>query len=282
MTTGCPNRCLKEERQEEPIIEDEDAKQRTETSPEISAFRERRQREMDRFCAYEEEVRRRMWARHAQLKVNTLDDYAERESTMIESHREEEQKMEVRHLETEGELLEEQMGYRRMVHATLRHMEMYCERHGYGTLSGSNTPVRTSVASEGQRPITEQDRIELERQYRTRDDIPRRQESEINVLRGKQQRQLEELEAKQEKELGDLAQQKLDELSKLQTLYVEDEANLAHVFNQRRERIGKRWRLDGELIRKRLEAADRLTYGRVPDAQWPKPTDRPDAFRFDA
>lgn len=277
---GCPNNCYEEKRKSAVQLEDKDALHRMERSVEAQQFRERRRQEMERFCSYQDEMRKKMWARHALMKVDLLDRNAEFEAAMELRHKAEISKQETRHLMKEAELIEEQAQYRRMVHATIRHMETYCERLTHASGSESDISSRSSLASDGRGVVTEKERIELKRQLHIRADISRRQESEINVLRGKQEKQAEELEAKHQAELAKLAKDSKNELNRLQDTYLQEEGRFNALFGQRKERLENRWHLEAEVIRKKLETASGLSYAVMSDVDWPEPASRPEALSF--
>ena len=275
---GCPNNCHEAERKSTLEPEDEDAVHRTEQSAEMQQFREHRRQEMTRFCDYQDDLKKRLWARHVRMKVDLLDSYAEFEAAMNIRHKAEITKMDTRHLTKEAELLQEQEQYRRVVFATLRHMETYCERLALASGSESDISSRSSLASDTRSVVTEKDRHELRKQRQVRADIPRRQESQINVLRGKQEKEIEELEAKQQTDIVKLSHDKHEELKRLQDTYLQDEEQLDSVLEQKKERMVNRWILEAEVIRRKLETSTGFSFAPLSGVEWPQLTKRPEVL----
>lgn len=276
--SGCPNNCYEEARTSTAKPEDEDAIHRTKQSAELQQHREHQEEDMQRFSEYEHVVKKKLWNKHMKMKVAILDRYGEFETEMTERHRLEISKMDTRHLTKEAELLQEQEQYRRVVIATLRHMETYCERAVHANGSESDISSRSSLASDTRSVLTEKDRHELRRQRQVRDDIPRRQESQINVLRGKQEKEIEELEGKQQAEMTKLYHDKHEELKQLHNMLLKSEEQLESELEVKKERLAHRWMLESEVIRTRLETSTGLSFAPVPGIDWPEPAPRPDAL----
>lgn len=302
-TIGCPNYCTGEEELERRRLEDEarvtleaikqaeneaavialardsrPARKRTEESQEHDHLRNCQQKELDRFCAFEDRMRWRMWQRLGQLRTELLDRFAELEADMQARHAKCIIQLEDQQVVAEMELRTCQKQDERVVRGRIRHMEAYCHGVGARSTAGSDTSGRSSLASENPRVVTERDLRELGLQYSIRDDMERLHQSRINVMREKQAKQMETLFALHEEEMASLAQNKDVEIGRLRDYCAADEDKFTSLFKQRKARLIRRWRLDSEVMRKSLEATHRVPFAPLADLEWPAISRRADAL----
>ncbi|CAG8949570.1 hypothetical protein HYFRA_00007803 [Hymenoscyphus fraxineus] len=282
---GCPNYCNGEEelerrrmeeearlellkkeraeREEEERIEAAEraaAEKRSMASTELNALRARQINERDRFTLFERKMKFIMWTRHSKSKLAILGRYGEMFSKMKERHAKTSAHLEDRQVAAEMELRSTHKQAERSVRIRLRHMEAYCEGIGR-TESGSN-PARV---------VTERDLRELGQQYNVRDDLERLHQSKINVMRDKQAKQMEQLVARQEEELHRLGKKQDRELEILAESFTNEEDEFYNLFQARRDKLRLRWDLSEEIMRKKLEAQNKVKYGPMPPIQWPQP-----------
>jgi hypothetical protein len=287
-TVGCPNYCSGEEELERRRLEEEarvaeleaekaareeaeklqaaeklEAEKRTEESEELNDLRARQVNERDRFCAFERKMKWIMWMRHGQAKLDVLDRYAELQNKMRERHARTATHLEDRQVGAEMELRANLKQAERSVQIRLRHMEAYCDGLGRGV----NGPARV---------VTERDLRELGQQYNVRDDLDRLHQSKINVMRDKQAKQMELLLLRQEEEGEKLAAKQDDELEALEDTFGTEEDGFIKVFEERKERMRKRWGIVEEMERKALEARLKVKFAPMSPPDWPDPEEKRD------
>lgn len=302
-TNGCPNYCSSEEESELCRVEEGtrisseatdkaerevamatlanealEAQKRMEESQDFRELRERQTSERDRFCAFEERMKWHMWDRLGQTKVDLLSRYTELEEEMKERHSRDAILLEDRQVNAEMDLRAKQNQNERVVHGRLRHMEAYC--HGLGQFSGpgSEGSVRSSSGSERPRVVTERDLQELGFQYNIRGDMDRLHQSRINVLREKQSKRMEKLLDTQQNEEEKLGQDKQTAIERLDKAFTAEAEEFNALFQQRKERLERRWRLSAEISRKGLESKHGAPFASLPDLDWPEPSRRPEAL----
>lgn len=288
---GCPNFCNGEEELERRRLEEEEraaalaaakaeqeaadaasasenleAKKRSENNEEIKGLRKRQVDERDRFTFYERKLKWLMWTRHGQQKLDLLDRYADLQAKMKERHSKTYSHLEDRQVAAEMELRASLKQAERSVKIRLRHMEAYCD--GLGRDASGTNPSRI---------VTERDLRELGNQYNIRDDLERTHQSKINVMREKQGKQMEQLLCRQEDELHKLAVKQAEELEGLEEGFVAGEDTFHAVFGARKERLGRRWKIAEEVLRKKLEEEYGSKFGALDDVEWNGLHDTPKA-----
>ena len=150
---------------------------------------------------------------------------------MVEQHPPELSLLEDRHVIEEMELLESQKLEMRNCEIALKHMQAYCR-------SSSDPACETP-----NREVTLQDRRNLERQYWLRNNLPRRHESAVNVMREQQGRQLKNRSLKQMSQVNDLQTAQEKELQALDEKMQGEIRELDGLMLQRKERLIHRWDL---------------------------------------
>lgn len=288
-TVGCPNYCSGEEELERRRVEEEartlqsarekaareeaekleaiakqEAEQRTLESHELNEIRIRHFGERDRFVVFERKMKWLMWTRHGQAKLDVLDRYTELQQKMHERHARTANHLEDRQVGAEMELRASLQQSEKSVRIRLRHMEAYCDGLG----RAANGPPRI---------ITERDLRELGQQYNVRDDLERLHQSKINVMRDKQAKQMEQLLARQQDEADKLGAKQDAELDALEATFANDELEFARLFKARKERLRRRWEIDAEVERRRLESDTGMRYASVTLPDWPEAMEKKDS-----
>lgn len=144
------------------------------------------------------------------------------------------------------------------VQIRLRHMEAYCD--GLGRSASGENPARV---------VTERDLRELGQQYNIRDDLERLHQSKINVMRDKQAKQMEQLLIRQEDELDKLADKQSLELEALEETFGTEEDGFLKVFDERREKLRRRWTITEKVERKKLEIEKKVKFAPMSPVPWP-------------
>jgi hypothetical protein len=274
---GCPNYCNGEEELERRRIAEEariaelekekkareeaaaaeeaerlEAERRSANNSQFAILRLQQAEQMQKFRRFERRQRRAMRARHARKRQALVDKFADLVDKMRERHSKTEQHLEDRQVEAEIELRASLEQSEKSIRIQLRHMEAYCRGAG-------GVP---------EREITQKHREQLGRQYHLRDGMERRHQSQINVLREKQAKRMEELMDRQQAELDALTEKRSEEFEDLGLEFANEGEAVSRVFAARRTRLNHRWRLHVEILRKRLEKQDNISYGPIPLPTW--------------
>ena len=255
-------------------IEAEEAAERTAKATELLELRKHQLEEMDRFRDFEQKQNWCMWSRHGEEKMKVTSRFVETEREMKErasklrlqsmasltrlQHAKTVATLEDRQVAAEMELREVLKQEQRSCSVRLRHMEAYCERVNSKSMAAGVT-------------ITERDLRELSQQYNLRDNMEQICLNRINVLRDMQAKQLEKLGEKQEQEREKLKTQSTAELASLDERFGLEDQGFETVFGQRKSRLSKRWTRGEEILRKKLEMRDGVSYGPLPKIKWYKP-----------
>lgn len=292
---GCPNFCngeeemerrraaeelrLAEERAEKAAaeaaalaeaIEREAAEQRTASNAELKALREQQKAEMARFLSFEKRMRWVLWNRHAQEKTLVAERYRELADKMRERHAKTVAHLEDRQIAAEMDLRATLEAMERSVRIRLKHMEAYCEGLGRTATNGGANDGTAPANSMPPRVVTERDLRELGQQYNVRDGMERLHAAKINVMRDRQQKQMEELLERQEAELARLDARRADELDAVDAAFNEDDDAATATFLARRERLSRRWEIQAEILRTKIELRDNLKLAPLPELRWPQ------------
>lgn len=139
----------------------------------------------------------------------------------------------------------------------LKHMEAYCG----GTVHSTGEPHS--------RIVTDQDRAELEKARRKRDQMDAKHDSAINVLRGEQGRRMRLRAQRQEKEVQELSrQQRKDELELERSCTLEAH-ELDNNVAEKRVRMRSRWQLQTAIFVRKFELETGVAVnGKLPSVEW--------------
>lgn len=284
---GCPNFCNGEEELERRRIEEEarlaeleaekqaqelaaaaeeearrEAEKRTEESEEFKGLKKEQEAEKKRFVDFEKRMTEAMHTRQARKKLALMERYADLMERMKERHAKTEQHLEDRQVEKEIELRASLEQSEKSVRIQLKYMEAYC--NGLGTnKDGMDKDTMPS------RQVTQKHREQLVQQYRIRDGMEQRHQSQINVLREKQAKRMEELMERHEKEIEGLIDRKAEEIEDLAVEFANDQEALVQVFEERRERVLKRWALEVEILRAEMEKTHGVRFAPMVLPEWP-------------
>jgi hypothetical protein len=275
---GCPNYCNGEEelerrraeeeareaeveaekraREEEAAAEEREraeAERRTGESEDFAELGKRWKGEMEEFKRFEGKMRCVMWTRHSQKRLAMLERYKDAVEKTRERHAKTEQHLEDRQIEAEIELQSALEQSEKSVRIQLKYMEAYC-----------NGPMRLLP----EREVTRKHRELLARQYHVRDGMERRHQSQINVLREKQAKRMEELMERHEKEMTTLVERRAEEEEDLGLQFTNEEEALVRMFVDRKDRMQRRWRIQGEILRLEMEERHGLRFGPLPLPDW--------------
>ncbi|CAK3775606.1 Hypothetical predicted protein [Lecanosticta acicola] len=194
-----------------------------------------------------ERLREEMKRRHETALEDTAEHHA---SAMSEA--------EDKQVKAEADMRQSQHQERRDNATALKHMEAYCA----GTYSTGEPHDRT---------VTDQDRAELEKTRRARDQMDTKHEGQINVLRGEQGRRMRLRSQRQDRELQDLRRQQRQEELQLERACTSQVHKLDQNAILKQKKIQWRWELQMAIFAKKVEAEeapDLLLNARLPTADW--------------
>ncbi|KAK4989453.1 hypothetical protein LTR50_003196 [Elasticomyces elasticus] len=227
--------------------------------PEFKALRESHEHERDRFLCWWEREKERIAKEQDERRDKLKQQHDRAVDDLIEQHSMTTLKVEDKHLMDELELLKSHDVEKRNCAVALRHMEAYC-----------NGLISSTSHERHNRPVTEQDRKELAKQYWLRDNLEVKHASAINVLRGEQSHRLRIRQQKQEKEAVQLEREQEMELDSFEHRAVSELEELEDVMLRRRRRMIARWDLGLEIWRSRLDHETGVSFARaLPPIAWP-------------
>jgi len=240
----------------------QEATARTLGNPAFKTLRAEQEAEMSRFIEFERKMTSAMQTRQSQKKLALVEKHAELVDRMKERHAKTEQHLEDRQIEAEIELRDSLGQSERSVRIQLKHMEAYCNGlQGSLVEGGEGEPLPS-------RKVTQKHLEQLSQQYRVRDGMEQRHQSQINVLREKQAKRMEELMERHEKEMESLEDKKVGEIEDLAVEFTNDEEALIQVFADRKAKLQKRWELALEILRAELEAQHGERFETIAPPQW--------------
>jgi hypothetical protein len=145
------------------------------------------------------------------------------------------------------------------VATALKHMEAYC-------IGSSSSRLHHPHI------VTEEDFRKLDRQRMTQQNLPRKHENMINVLRARQEREMKNRLQKQKIELELMDADLERKMAHEEAEYKKDVEKLEALIEIRRKRLQKRWDLRFEMWRRDWEEQHGTTFpGELEHEQWPLP-----------
>ncbi|KAK0729911.1 hypothetical protein B0H67DRAFT_638475 [Lasiosphaeris hirsuta] len=289
---GCPNFCNGEEELERRRMEEEarlaeleaekqaqeekaaaedlarqEAETRTKDNAAFMALKEEQEAELARFLGFERKMIAAMRTRQSQKRLALVERHSELMDRMKERHAKTEQHLEDRQIEAEIELQAALEQSERSVRIQLKYMEAYCN----SLTKGSNGDMPS-------RKVTEKHLEQLSQQYRIRDGMEQRHQSQINVLREKQGKRMEELMERHEKEMEILMDKNAEEIEDLAVEFTNDEEALARVFEERKTKLQRRWELAIEILRVEMESLHKTKFATLAPPVWPAEPSETDAL----
>ncbi|KAK3394052.1 hypothetical protein B0H63DRAFT_33508 [Podospora didyma] len=280
---GCPNFCNGEEELERRRMEEElrlaaleaekqaqeiaaaadellkqQAEKRTKESHVFRALRREQEAEMVRFLEFEDKMESNLKARQQRKKRALAEKYSELTEKMRERHAKTEQHLDDRQVEAESELRAALEQSERSIRVKLKYMEAYC--HG--------GQIKSSDSTMGSRQVTEKHLETLREQYRFRDELTRRHQAQINVLREKQAKCMDELLGRHDKEMRSLAEKRAEEIEDLAVEFTNEADAFSQGFEGRKARLQRRWRLTAEMLRVEMEKFNNVKYAPMAPPEW--------------
>ncbi|KAF2724694.1 hypothetical protein K431DRAFT_281644 [Polychaeton citri CBS 116435] len=219
-------------------------------------LREKQEGQRNRFIIWLGKWRSEQNAAHEQLRK----DLRARHETAIEDledhHATALSEAEDKQVKAEADMRESHLKEKQDNATALKHMEAYCA----GTYSTGEPHNRT---------VTDQDRTELDKTRRTRDQMDQKHASAINVLRGEQSRRIKLRAQRQEREVHDIRRRQRQEEVELDRECRGEVQKWGLAADDRKLRIELRWALQTRVLMKQRELHHGLSYdGIIPSLDW--------------
>ncbi|KAK4218824.1 hypothetical protein QBC37DRAFT_179111 [Rhypophila decipiens] len=293
---GCPNFCNGEEELERRRMAEEarqaemeaekqaleeaaaaerlaqqEAYKRSMDNGEFKAFVAEREAEIAKFQEFEQRAKIAMRARQSRQRMALREKYLDQMDKMKERHGKTEQHLDDRQIQAEIDLILGLEQSKKSINIQLKYMEAYCK--------GDTTAMTSTTASGGKTPpreVTQKHLDQLSEQYRIRDGMERRHQSQVNVLREKQAKRMEELVERHKKELETLADRNLEEIEDLEVAFTNEEEDLVKVFARRKAMLQRRAEIASEILRVELERKHGMRFTAL-TVDWPTTEDEEEA-----
>jgi len=219
-------------------------------------LRRKQEEQRDRFVGWMERRRRVLEAHHEQLRQDLQAKLESALEDLLEAHAIAMSDAEDKQVKAEADMRDIHGQEKRDNATALKHMEAYCAGT-YGTGESHN------------RLVTDQDRAELEKARRIRDQMDSKHESAINVLRGEQNRRIKLRAQRQDKEEQDLRKAQRKEELDMERSWAMDMHTLDDTAAVKRQKLQMSWRLQTAILLRRIEIVTGLTMpARTPSLEW--------------
>jgi len=229
-------------------------------SPEYKQMRKEQGDMRDRFLVWIEKQRSALEAQHRKLKEDMVARHEACTEELLERHNAATSEAEDKQVSAEADMRKVHLQEKRDNATALKHMEAYCA----GTYSTGESHKRS---------ITEQDRAELDKTRRSRDQMDARHENAINVLRGEQSRRMRLRAHRQERVVQDLCRAQRKEEMDLERACSEAVRSVDEMVAEKRQRMRSRWQLQTAVFVKNLERhTGTIIRGRLPSVEWQQGT----------
>jgi len=226
---------------------------------EHSDFKQLRQEQAeqrDRFLVWIEKQRAELEAHHEHLRQEIKTRHETSTEELLDAHNGATADAEDKQVKAEADMRQAHTKEARDTATALRHMEAYCA----GTYSTGVPHNRT---------VTEQDRAELDKARRTRDQMNNKHDSAINVLRGEQNRRMKYRAQRQEREVQDLRKAQREEEIEVERTFSEEMHQLDDGVAEKRHSLCVRWRIQTAIMVKKVEREGGVAvHGRLPSVEW--------------
>jgi hypothetical protein len=222
------------------------------------SFRSEEKEQFERVSTFESDQRKalsahhvssfkRLAAQHEASRIEKMEQVsirqhcpAARKLTRVSQHAQDLEHLEEAQITAEHDLRKAQQLETQNVATALKYMEAYCLG------SGQSHPDHPHI-------VSEEDFKKLDRQRMLQQNLPRRQENAINVLRARQERETKNKVQKQEQELDLLDAAHGRERCTEESDHAKEVEKLEAIIEARRKRLLQRWDLRFEIWRRGWE-----------------------------
>lgn len=207
---------------------------------EVQLLRKQQEEQLERFIAWSDRVTAELNANHDRATDAMRLAHERAVEDLHEQHAQATFNAEDKQVKAEADMRDAQAKEQRDNGIALKHMEAYCA----GTYSNGAGHDRI---------VTEQDRAELDKTRRARDQMGAKHASAINVLRGEQDRRMRLRSQRQEKEIQELRRTQRNEELELERGHHTLIQKLAESSAAKKSRLVARWQLQIAICMKKLE-----------------------------
>ncbi|KAF2225256.1 hypothetical protein BDZ85DRAFT_90890 [Elsinoe ampelina] len=195
--------------------------------PEYALLRTKHTQQRNRLLRWDTQHRTELLSGSEQRRAAVVQEFDRLQEEMLDKQASTVATVEDMHVSAEADLREAQETERKNTQTALRHMEAYCR----GESANGQPHGRT---------ISDQDRLELAKAQRLRDNIDIRHESAINVLRGEQNHRMRLRLQRHDQEAAQLQRRRERELDRVQR-DLNDELGEWTTEMQRKKAVLERW-----------------------------------------
>lgn len=212
--------------------------------PELVQLRSEQADFRSRFLDWIEKQREALEIRHERLRAELKTHHDAAIDNLLEHHANTLSEAEDKQVKAEADMRHLHSKEKQDNATALKHMEAYCA----GTYSTSDEAHN--------RPVTDQDRAELEKTRRMRDGMDSKHESAINVLRGEQSRRMKLRAQRQDKELQELRRAQRKEELELERFWTAEMHGLDDFAAEKRKKLNLRWEVQTAVLARRIEVGN--------------------------
>ncbi|KAH7402496.1 hypothetical protein BKA66DRAFT_2148 [Pyrenochaeta sp. MPI-SDFR-AT-0127] len=223
----------------------------------FKSFKAQQKEQFERVAAFECNQRKALSAHHQSSLKRLAAKYEANRHGKMEQHTLDMDHQEELQIVAEHDLRKAQAQETQNVATALKHMEAYC----LGT--NVNHPEHAHT-------VSEEDFKKLDRQRTIQQNLPRKHENAINVLRARQEREAKRKAQKQDEELYVLEAEYEAEKAKEELAYSKELERLEAIIEMRRKRLLQRWDLKFEMWRRDWEEQHSTTLKtKLEHENWP-------------
>lgn len=224
--------------------------------PSFKELREQQESQQERLSRWSEKIQLLLDTQHSLMRDMLRQRHETAVDDLSDQHAHACSEAEDKQVTAEAALRASHSQEKRDNATALKHMEAYCA----GTYSTGEPHNRT---------ITDQDRSELDKARRARDNMDSKHESAINVLRGEQGRRMRMREQRQDKALADLQKVQRKEEADLEKGCTAEKDKFRDMESEKRKRLSARWHVQNAIFLKKLEGETGVPLrGHLPAPEW--------------
>ncbi|KAG8629165.1 hypothetical protein KVT40_003030 [Elsinoe batatas] len=215
--------------------------------PEYALLRTKHTQQRNRLLRWDTRHRTELLSGSAQRRATVVQEFDRLQEEMLDKQASNVATVEDMHVSAEADLRTAQETERKNTQTALRHMEAYCR----GEYANGEPHGRT---------ISDQDRLELAKAQRLRDNIDIRHESAINVLRGEQNHRMRLRLQRHDQEAAQLQRRRERELDRIQRDLNDELGDWTTEMQRKKEVVQRWWDIETQICLKRYGASMDLVF----------------------
>ncbi|KAF4549339.1 Hypothetical protein D9617_22g066850 [Elsinoe fawcettii] len=206
--------------------------------PEYALLRTKHTQQRNRLLRWDTRHRADLQASAEQRRIAVTQEFDRLQDELLDKHASTLVTVEDMHVSAEADLRESQETERRNTHTALRHMEAYCR----GESANGEPHGRT---------ISDQDRLELVKAQRLRDNMDIRHESAINVLRGEQNHRMRQRLKRHDQEIDQLNRRRERELDRIKRDFISETREWSAEMQRKKATLERWWIIETQICLKK-------------------------------